>query len=64
MKSATNKHAIRNSSFFFIGYGLLALVGVFIVLLVTGPLHKDEALYAYVASGEEENRNEHSGNEK
>ena len=51
-------------NYLFIGYGLLALIGVFIVLFVMGPLHKDEALHAYVASVEEENKNEQDGNKK
>ena len=51
-------------NYLFIGYGLLAFIGVFVVLFVMGPLHKDEALHAYVASGKEDDRNEPSGNEK
>jgi MFS transporter, ACS family, hexuronate transporter len=51
-------------NYLFIGYGLLALIGVFIVLFVMGPLHKDESLHAYLASREEENKNEPCGNEK
>ena len=50
-------------NYLFIGYGLLALIGVFIVLFVMGPLHKDEALHAFVASREEENKNERGGKE-
>jgi ACS family hexuronate transporter-like MFS transporter len=51
-------------NYLFIGYGLLALIGVFITLFVMGPLHKDEALYSYAASGTEETKNERSGEEK
>jgi len=42
-------------NYLFIGYGLLALIGVLITLFVMGPLKKDEALHAFVASDKQEN---------
>jgi ACS family hexuronate transporter-like MFS transporter len=34
-------------NYLFVGYGIIALIGVFIVLFVMGPLHKNEELHAY-----------------
>jgi ACS family hexuronate transporter-like MFS transporter len=42
-------------NYLFIGYGILALIGVFIILFVMGPLHKDEELHKYVEAGETQN---------
>ncbi|HEY6956728.1 MAG TPA: MFS transporter [Flavisolibacter sp.] len=36
----------------FVGYGVLALMAVFVVLFILGPLVKDEQLHAYTMSGE------------
>jgi MFS transporter, ACS family, hexuronate transporter len=41
--------------YLFVGYGLIAFVGVLIVLFVMGPLHKDEALHRYADTIEEHN---------
>lgn len=35
-------------NYLFIGYGIVALIGVFIVLVVMGPLRKDQSLHDYV----------------
>jgi ACS family hexuronate transporter-like MFS transporter len=51
-------------NYLFIGYGLLAVIGVCVVMFVMGPLHRDEALHAYVASDKEINENERGSNEK
>jgi ACS family hexuronate transporter-like MFS transporter len=34
-------------NYLFVGYGIIALIGLFIVLFFMGPLHKDESLQAY-----------------
>lgn len=34
-------------NYLFVGYGIIALIGVLIVLFVIGPLHKNEELHAY-----------------
>jgi MFS transporter, ACS family, hexuronate transporter len=35
-------------NYLFIGYGILALIGVFIILFLMGPLHKNQELHDYV----------------
>jgi ACS family hexuronate transporter-like MFS transporter len=39
-------------NFIFVGYGIIAFIGVLIVLFVMPPLHKDEALHAYALQNE------------
>lgn len=39
--------------YLFVGYGLIAIVGVLIVLFVMGPLQKDEELHRYADTMEE-----------
>jgi ACS family hexuronate transporter-like MFS transporter len=41
-------------NYLFIGYGIIALIGVFIILFVMGPLHKNEELHKYAESTETE----------
>ncbi|MEI9943409.1 MAG: MFS transporter [Chitinophagaceae bacterium] len=40
-------------NYVFVGYGIIALIGVFIILFLMGPLHKNEELHAYAASEKE-----------
>jgi len=35
-------------NYLFVGYGIVAMIGVFVVLFVMGPLHKNEELHAFV----------------
>lgn len=41
-------------NYLFVGYGIIALIGVFIVLFLLGPLHQNEELHAYAESQKEE----------
>jgi len=34
-------------NYVFVGYGLIAFIGVFVILFLMGPLHKNEELHAY-----------------
>jgi ACS family hexuronate transporter-like MFS transporter len=43
-------------NYLFIGYGTISFIGVFIVLFLLGPLHKNEELHAYAESSNEEIR--------
>lgn len=40
-------------NYLFVGYGVIALIGVFIILFVMGPLHKNEELHAYAEVSKE-----------
>jgi ACS family hexuronate transporter-like MFS transporter len=37
-------------NYVFIGYGLIALIGVCVILYLMGPLHKNEELHEYAES--------------
>ena len=41
-------------NYVFVGYGLIALIGVCIILFVMGPLHKNEELHAYTETTKEQ----------
>lgn len=40
-------------NYLFIGYGAISFIGVFIVLFLLGPLHKNEELHAYAETSKE-----------
>jgi ACS family hexuronate transporter-like MFS transporter len=40
-------------NYLFIGYGAISFIGVFIVLFLLGPLHKNEELHTYAEASNE-----------
>ena len=53
-KLSTSINYTAAYNYLFVGYGVIALIGVFIVLFLLGPLHQNEELRAYAERQKEE----------